>query len=119
MEFRVSEHDSAEFFGARLQLQRWLDNNPREVCTVYQMRPGQDSFRTIGANGKITPHQGRSTGYDGDGTIRMDRSEVTIQVHKFELRQEDKEVVASDVPIICIWVPKKMHTNWAAQPSQP
>ena len=60
--------------------------------------------------------QGKSTGYAGDKSIKESR-EVTIQVHEVELRQEDKEVVTSDVPIICIWVPRKMEANWVAQSS--
>jgi hypothetical protein len=42
---------------------------------------------------------------------------VTVQVHRIhELRSQGGEVVARDVPVLAVWVPRELAAWWVSQP---
>jgi hypothetical protein len=119
--FRVTgAGDSRNLVGLMLQVSRALENNGDEHCTVFQVSPEFPRSRAIDANGKINElFQGATrlaTGgysYPGDSAFRDDDT-VTIQLHRLNIRRND-EIVAEDVPVIAIWIPRRLELNWISQ----
>jgi hypothetical protein len=119
--FRVTgAGDSRNLVGLMLQISRALENNGDEQCTVYQMSPEFPRSRAIDANGKInelfqgaTRLAGGGYGYPGDTTFRDDDN-VTVQLHRLTIRRND-EAVAANVPVIAIWVPRRLELDWVSQ----
>ena len=120
--------DSQRNIGLLLQLTKALENNPNEVCTIYRISPKTKRRRGIDENGKITnlfqgefpvhPRVRRGNIYPGDRAI-CDIDNVTIQIHGIELtRGPNRRVVADNVPIFAIWVPRRLARTWIAQEPQ-
>lgn len=119
--FRVTgAGDSRNLVGLMLQISRALENNGNERCTVYQVSPEFARSRAIDANGKINElFQGAtrlasgSYSYPGDTAFR-DEDTVTIQLHRLNIRRND-EMAAEDVPVIAIWIPRRLELDWVSQ----
>lgn len=84
------------------------------------MSPDFARSRAIDANGKINElFQGATrlaTGgysYPGDAAFRDDDM-VTVQLHRLNIRRND-EIVAEDVPVIAIWIPRWLELDWVSQ----
>ena len=92
--------DSWNYLQIRLQIQRYLEDHPDTVCTVFRMRPDAPEFeRTLARDGKIEPYQGANsrTGYRGDRTI-FDRYRLTIQLYEYSrVSDRDGNVLATEV----------------------
>ena len=115
--------DSQRYTGLLLQLSKALEDDPGEVCAVYQMSPGAQRERGIDDNGEVTnlfqgeapvhPRERRGEVYPGDRAIREDDN-VTIQIHTLDLTRDD-QVVVRDVPVVAVWVPSRLAQSWIVQ----
>ena len=122
--FRVTgASDTNELIGVMLQLSHALDANSDEPCTVYQMSPESSRERATDRDGRInelfqgpTRISGGGYSYPGDRAFH-DRDRVTIQVHHLNLRQ-GANIVAERVPVIALWIPRRMALSWIAQNQQ-
>lgn len=119
--FRVTgAGDSRNLVGLMLQISQALENNGEERCTVFQISPEFARSRAIDPNGKVNElFQGATRvvsggySYPGDTAFR-DGDTVTVQLHRLNLRRND-ETVAEDVPVIAIWIPRRLELNWVSQ----
>ena len=122
--YRVtSPRDSRENTGVLLQLAHALDQNSNEKCTVYRMSPKFKRQRSVDQNGDISnlfqgaapvfPQHLRGSIYPGDREIR-ESEDVTVQLHFVDLLQ-NKNVVAEGVPIVAIWIPRRLDLSWIVQ----
>ena len=119
--FRVTgAADSRNLIGVMLQLSKALEDNGEEKCTVYQVSPEYARSRATDTNGKINElFQGATRlasggySYPGDSAFRDDDT-VTIQFHTLQLRRNDA-VVAENVPVIAIWIPRRLGLDWISQ----
>lgn len=122
--FRVTgAADSRNLVGLMLQLSKALEDNGGEQCTVYHVSPEFPRSRAIDANGKInelfqgaTQLAGGGYSYPGDAAFRDDDT-VTVQFHTLRLRR-DNAVIVENVPVIAIWVPKRLALAWVSQHQQ-
>ncbi len=124
VKFRTTHlRDSQELTGLMLQVQHYLDleENHNELCEVYFINKEEERYRTIDSqnNWRLNLFQGRSTSsdpsrYPGDRKIRVD-DKLTIQIHKLKLYLKEENKTISNVPVIAIWVPKKMARGWVSQ----
>lgn len=115
--------DTQDVTGLLLQLAHALEQNPNERCVVYRISPNFIRQRSVNKEGKIrnlfqgaapvNPPRLRGTIYPGDREIH-DKENVTIQVHLINLIR-DNEIVAEDVPVTAVWVPKRMALDWITQ----
>ncbi len=115
--------DSLEMVGILLQLSHALETFYDELCVVYHMRPNFISSRTINNNGRISelfqgaapvyPEWLRGSTYEGDRNIH-EQKDVTVQIHFINLKK-GKAIVEEKVPVIAIWIPKRMELPWVAQ----
>ncbi len=120
----TGEHDSQLFTGMLLQIDDYLQQNPDEVCAIYQMSRGNERMRSVDDEGEIpTLFQGanyadathRDRVYPGDEEIRA-REGLTIQVHVLEVRERGRgSIIASKVPTVAVWVPSSMNRDWLVQ----
>ncbi|MBU7586759.1 MAG: hypothetical protein KAF91_28520 [Nostoc sp. TH1S01] len=110
--------DSQRFTGLMLQVQRYLEQNPDELCDIYLMDKGKLRLRTIDINGKWYLFQGRNSKdpekYPGDQKIRVE-DKITIQIHKLNLHVEAEGRDIANMSVIAIWVPQKMECQWISQ----
>jgi hypothetical protein len=113
--------DSQQLTGLMLQVQHYLEENPDELCEVYFINKEEERYRTIDSENRwrLNLFQGRSTSsdpskYPGDRKIRVD-DKLTIQIHKLKLDLKEEKRTISNVPVIAIWVPKKMARGWVSQ----
>lgn len=119
--FRVTgAADTRELIGVMLQISKALEDNGGEECTVYEVSPEFERSRAIDGNGRINElFQGATRlasggySYPGDAAFKDDDT-VTIQIHRIDLRR-DGGVVAEQVPVIAIWVPRRLGIDWIAQ----
>lgn len=118
--FRMARpSDSQRFTGVLLQVSHYLEEHPNAKCAVYQMSKGASRRRGLNDLDEILNlFQGPNpdkTGeiYPGDRQIRASQ-ELTVQLHTLNL-YEDKDLIASDVPALAVWVPKDMAANWIVQ----
>lgn len=123
--FRVTgAADTRELIGVMLQISKALEKaaeeNGEEACTVYEVSPEFARYRAIDENGKINElFQGATRlasggySYPGDAAFR-DEDVVTVQIHRIDLRSGG-DVVAERIPVIAIWVPRRLGVDWIAQ----
>lgn len=115
--------DSQRYTGLLLQLSNALEDDPGEVCAVYQMSPRAQRERGIDDNGEVTnlfqgeapvhPRERRGEVYPGDRAIREDDN-VTIQIHTLDLTRDD-QVAVRGVPVVAVWVPSRLARSWIVQ----
>lgn len=121
VKFRTTHpSDSQRFTGFMLQVQRYLEQNPSELCEIYLIDRNTPRKRTISNSiGKLNLFQGRDPStepgkYPGDRKIKMD-DKLTIQIHKLNLHVEAEGRDILNVSVIAIWVPQKMEHDWVSQ----
>ena len=117
--------DTQRLTGAMLQLRRALDRDDGELCDIYVMSPGETRRRTLSDEGRIPnlfqgeypvePRHLRGSIYPGDREIYAP-NRVTLQLHRLTLAdKEDRHVIATNVPVIAIWVPARLAAPWIVQ----
>ena len=119
--FRVTgAGDTSHLIGVMLQLSKALEDNGDERCTVYQVSPEFARSRQINESGKLnflfqgpTRLSSGDYSYPGDVAFR-DEDTVTVQIHMLQLRRNDA-VVVEDVPVIALWIPRRLEVDWVAQ----
>lgn len=119
----TASSDTREITGVLLQLSHALERNPDEQCVAYLMSPNFRRRRAIDDNGRIrnlfqgaapvNPPDLRGSIYPGDLAIH-EPEDVTVQIHFVELSQ-NREIVAENVPVIALWIPRRMKLSWLAQ----
>jgi hypothetical protein len=122
VKFRTTHpSDSQQLTGLMLQVQRYLEEHPGELCEIYFMNKEKERERTIDIENKsrLSLFQGRSSSndqnrYPGDRKIRV-FDKLTIQIHKLKLDLKEEKRTISNVPVVAIWVPKKMARGWVSQ----
>src|SRR5680860_263453 len=106
--------DTAAFTGLLVTIAEAYRNDPSLTATVYRMRLKATGHRDINDDGTIENFlQGRTDrpgGYPGD-TFFQQPDELTMQIHAYDLRQENK-VVASAAPLIVLHVPPALARDW-------
>jgi len=116
--------DSQKYYGAMLQIHHYLKSNPNELCDVYFMNPGDNSERAIDSTSKridqIFQGSNRQPGdpeyYPGDRFLHGD-GRLAVQLRRLSLTEDD-QIVATDIPVLAIWIPDKMDQNWLVQEPQ-
>lgn len=116
--------DTSNQLGLLLQLEKAIAADPNETGRVYHMRPGYKGHRGVDEQGRIPSirrvHQGptRAEGgysYPGDFAFK-DPDRVCVQAHFFDLTEGDNgDVVRKAVPILTVWVPKRLEADWLTQ----
>jgi hypothetical protein len=119
--------DSQRNTGLLLQLSKALEDDPDEICTVYRMSPAETRHRGVDDDGEVTnlfqgeapvhPRARRGEIYPGDRAIR-DNPNVTIQIHILTLTRDDQPI-ATNVPVLAVWVPARMGRGWVDQDQPP
>jgi len=122
--------DLQRFTGLCLQIDRRLQQNPAEECTIYQMSLGEIRKRTAPEdnNGEIphihqgpTPARGvfaRGEIYPGDAKIKSPAG-VSIQIHNLDVFSgQGNSNIARNVPAITVWMPGDDDGAWLAGPGQ-
>ena len=119
----IGDRDAQENLGMLLQLRWALDEDDSEPCTVYRISPSTKRTRGVKGNGEIRnlfqgafpvdPEDHRGPIYPGDRQIR-EEDRVTVQIHVVDLTQ-DEQVVAEDVPVVAVWIPRRMGASWVIQ----
>ena len=119
----TASRDTREITGVLLQLSHALEQNPDERCAVYQMSPDFARRRAVDADGRIrnlfqgavpvNPPSLRGSTYPGDLAIH-EPEDVTVQVHFVQLSQ-DGMTVAENVPVVALWIPRRMDLAWLTQ----
>jgi len=121
----VPEPDENQaYVGVLYQIDRYLRDHPDELCDVYNMRPDDGGRRAVNAKEEIANiFQGsnRKVGdplyYPGDREVHAgDR--LTIQLRRLTLTKNGVEV-ATDIPVLAIWVPAAMEQAWLVQVPMP
>ena len=115
--------DTQEITGVLLQLSHAIELNSGERCVVYRMSPEYRRRRAVDENGKIrnlfqgadpvTPAKLRGTKYPGDRELH-EPEDVTLQIHFIDLTQNNK-LVAENVPVIAVWLPRRLELSWITQ----
>ena len=122
--YRVSDaRDTQDMTGLLLQLVKSLESDQDETTVVYRMRPKYQGSRDIDDDGRIVSVRRLFQGptrdefgidsYPGDMKFQ-DRRRVTVQIHSYDLKRAG-HVVAESVPIIAVWVPRRMKLDWLVQ----
>lgn len=118
--------DSQRNTGLLLQLQKALEADAHETCTVYRMSGGRRRRRSVDETGEVTnlyqganpvyPKDQRGRIYPGDQAIKT-HDVVTIQIHTLDLMRND-DLIAENVPVIAVWVPARLERAWLVQQPQ-
>lgn len=127
-QYRINDPiDSQRLLGVLLQLSLALEDGKDEPCSVYEMSSGTLRERGVTAEGKIlnlfqgaypvAPKDKQGSIYPGDLSIHAPDT-VTVQIHHLRLTQGKapaKKVVAENVPLVAIWVPRRLAKPWLIQ----
>lgn len=118
--------DSQEMTGVWLQLSKAVECDQNETAVIYRMRPEFTGARDVDGSGRIAstrrlfqgPTRVRGDGgqiysYPGDAEFR-DRDRVSVQIHRYNLTHNG-QTIAHDIPVIAIWVPRRMSLDWLVQ----
>ena len=118
-----STKDIHDNIGLLLQLEHALEKNPDEVCTIYQMSFKIRRKRSLADGGTISYlFQGAAPDKQGSiypGDLKLRKvNEVTIQLHAIDLtesRGREKRIVKDNVPVVAVWMPKRLAAGWISQ----
>ena len=109
--------DTANFTGLLVTLVEALRRDGNLSGAVYKMRPTANLYRTINDDGTIDNFlQGRTDragGYPGD-TFYSQPSQLSVQLHAYELRQNGT-AVARSAPLLVFHVPPALARSWLIQ----
>lgn len=116
--------DTQRFTGLLLQLRRALERDANELCQIFRMSPGEVRERGLNDKGKIPnlfqgaypvePRNQRGSIYPGDREIHAP-NRVTIQIHILTLTDAGDQPLATQVPVIAVWVPARLAAAWIVQ----
>ena len=120
----VDPADAEKMTGLLLQLSRAYEENPDETVAIYKMRPEFHGSREVDGVGKISTirrlfqgptrsRKGRGYTYPGDMAYCA-ANRISIQVHRYDL-EHDGNVLAQQVPVIAVWVPRRLSLDWLIQ----
>jgi Z1 domain len=118
--------DTANFTGLLVTFGEALRRDPHITASIFQMRPGAVSSRTIDVNdGSIENFQqgrtnlvGGGVAYPGDAVFRSP-DKVSIQLHRSNLTAvKDGPVIAHAAPLLAIHVPPVLAKDWLVQVQQ-
>ena len=109
--------DSQKFNLVCSQIALYLESYSDALCTVYHMSRGEPRRRALNNKDQLRGvFQGKSrdkVAYQGDVNIKT-LGCVTVQIHRFTITRK-KEEVCSDVPVLTVWIPKKLSQDWLVQ----
>lgn len=121
LEMRIPRmSDSLKYYGLLMQIRAWLETHPTATCDVYNMRPGQFTYRGLSAAGDMRNlHQGPGTQggvqiYPGDFHIKA-ATGISVQVHHVEIRDSAGTTLAQNVPVIAVWAPAELARPFLVQ----
>lgn len=97
----------------KLQLAHLADTDPDGTADVILMRPNVDGYRTL-SSGRIQPFQGRSKRYSGDRDVLVP-GRVAIQIHHFEVRQDQNSAAQTEAVIVACHVPEALANKWLVE----
>ena len=112
--------DSLKYYGLLMQISAWLEINPDAKCTLFHMRPGQQTYRSLNAAGDMRNlhqgpgKQGGEQTYPGDFNIKS-ATGVTIQIHSVDIRDTAGTVLSTNVPVIAVWIPTELSKPFLIQ----
>lgn len=113
--------DSQPFTGILLQLAEVLQDAQDTTCAVYLMSCGVVRERALDDSGARIKQlfQGAYPDrhgdiYPGDRQIRVARG-LTVQVHNIAVLNDNRNVIAENVPVVALWVPREYAKAWAVQ----
>jgi hypothetical protein len=112
----ADEGDTLNLTILTLLIEKVLRDQPHETCSLYVMKEHSAGRRAIGDDGKLKAlFQGANprTNYPGAEKLRED-DRVTIQLHRYDIHQ-DQKTVCEDVPIIAVYVPRRLRSDFIAQ----
>jgi hypothetical protein len=121
----IAAEDTKDVTGLLLQLSHALEQDAGERCTIVRMSPDYARHRGVDDNGKVknlfqgaapvNPPERRGSIYPGDREVH-EPDTVTVQIHDLALTQgPDDAIVARHVPVITVWVPRRMAMPWIVQ----
>lgn len=122
LSFKITDqNDSERYTGMRLQLKKYLEENPDETCSLYVMSreslelEWQKRERSVGGElfQGANPDKTGSI-YPGDRNIG-NKSRVIIQLHRLKVLDPNKSIVGNDIRSIAVWIPEKMAKSWLVQ----
>lgn len=112
------------YVGVLFQIDRYLRDHPQELCDVYLMRPDDNARRAVNDGDEIdnifqgsNRQPGDPEYYPGDREIHAD-GRLTIQLRRLTLTKDGNEI-ATDVPVLAVWVPASMEQQWLVQEPLP
>lgn len=112
--------ENQAYVGVLFQIDRFLREHPHELCDVYIIRPDDSARRAINDKQEIdnifqgsNRKEGDPQYYPGDREIHA-AERLTIQLRRLTLTQNGVEL-ATDIPVLAIWVPSSMEQQWLVQ----
>lgn len=116
--------ENQAYVGVLFQIDRYLRDHPNELCDVYLMRPDDNARRAVNDQDEIdnifqgsNRQPGDPEFYPGDRMVHAD-SRLTVQLRRLTLTKTGNEI-ATDVPVLAIWVPAAMEQQWLVQEPLP
>lgn len=116
--------ENQAYAGVLFQIDRYLRAHPSELCDVYLMRPDDNARRAVNDQDAIdnifqgsNRHPGDPEYYPGDREIHAE-GRLTVQLRRLTLTKAGNEI-ATDVPVLAIWVPAAMEQQWLVQEPLP
>jgi hypothetical protein len=108
------DDDEFERAGAILALRRLIEGG-QQFADVFLMGSCKPQIRSLTALDRINQvHQGHSKNYGGDKAF-IHQERVTFHFRKFDLMDEKKNVVASEVPWYSIHIPSGLAKRYILQ----
>jgi hypothetical protein len=108
------EDDEFERAGAILAIRRLIEGG-QQFADVFVMGSFEPQLRSLTASGRINQvHQGHSKNYGGDKAF-VHEERVTLHLRKFDLMDDNKIVVASEVPWYSIHIPSGLAKRYILQ----
>ena len=102
--------DNLKHSALLLSLERILNEDANTPCSVFAFSgpwSGVDAMRTLSEKGRLQIFQGKNvkTNYPGAKAI-VSQDQVTIQIHRYNIRTFNKKRTIHDVPTIAVHIPE-------------
>ena len=108
------DDDEFELGGAILAIRRLIEGG-QQFADVFVMGAYESQLRSFASFDRINQvHQGHSKNYGGDKSF-VHQERVTLHLRKFSLRNEEKSVVAADIPWYAIHIPSGLAKRYILQ----